>query len=228
MPYPRPFLRLVASGTLYTVEGWSYSLSLIPTGTASSPPTAVPQAVTDALSTFHSATSAAGAKLMMCKLNEIGVDGKYTRPTTVFVDYGPSGFNGSGTVYQAPQVSIAVSLLSDINRGLASKGRFYIAAPKEAPSSSGLLTTTQQTNVRVAVEALLNSLNAAVPGYKVGIASDTREGAMRSVRRVAVGAALDTIRSRRTDIPENKVPGGALSSYEALAYGAGPPAVIAA
>lgn len=206
MTYPRPFLRLVASGTLYAVESWSWSLSMIPdfdnTPTA---PEEVPAGVITAVQTFHtSAGIGSDARLNTVKLNEIDANGRYVdQDSTVLHDYALPGVAGTGPSGLVPQIAWAVTLRTAATRGLAHSGRFYVPLPAVSVAEGGVVGTSAAVALADDAATLINDLNAAVPGWRVGVVSDVRTGAARPVTRVEVGRVLDTVRSRRTNLPEN-------------------------
>jgi hypothetical protein len=64
--------------------------------------------------------------------------------------------------------------------------------------------------VAMGVNTLLNSLNAALDPWRLSVISNVRDGAVRPVTHVQVGRVIDTLRSRRTSIPEAYVTGAPL------------------
>lgn len=208
MTYAFPFLRLVAQGTLFTSETFAFSMSLIGDGVSPPPegPTEVPAAIVTAFRTFWGTNGVIGnqAALRTLKLNHIGTDGRYTSDSTVEFDFAtPYPVGPSLGAYPA-QVSLAVSLRTDAARGRAHAGRFYLPAPSAGlQSTTGTISTSSQTVVGGAVKVLLEAINTALPEWRVGVTSKVGAGAQRPVTTVAVGAALDTIRSRRADVPES-------------------------
>ena len=206
MVYPAPFLRLVAIGTLYGAEDFTFSMSLIEDGVGPFvPPTEVPADVLTALTTFFTGSGLiqAGAQLTAVKLNEIGTDGRYTQPQTVLHEFVPPIAGNSTTNPRPPQVALAVTLDTDARRGLAHAGRFFLPLPAGNISTDGRLSTASQSDYLTAARTLLDDINDAVPGYLVGITSNVGAGEQRYVRQVRVGRAVDTVRSRRTSIPED-------------------------
>jgi hypothetical protein len=217
MSYLRPFLRLVAIGTLYGVEDFSFSMSLIRNTDTPSPPTEVPQGVITAFSTFWTAglgnivPISDAASLATLKLNEIGTDGRYTRQETVFYDY-PTPIKGAGSNHPAPQVALAVSLRTPIRRGRAARGRFYLPLPNVpvggvggADLYPGTISATNQGEYLIGVRNLCQAINDAVDGYTIGVTSDIGPGTEQPVTHVAVGRVYDTIRSRREKFVEEHV-----------------------
>lgn len=209
MTYPGPFLRLVASGTLHDVEQWSWGLSLVPSfnnDPQNDAPDAVPPAIVSAVQTFHSGTYISkAARLTTLKLNLIGPNGRYLNEgETVVHDYGNPGVAGPGpNILFPPQIALAVSLLTARSRGLANKGRFYLPSPSIGVSDDGRIGANMAEAVAGQVTTMLTAINDALPGFVVGVASDTRTGAFQPVTNVRVGRVLDTIRTRRSRLKED-------------------------
>lgn len=208
MAYPKNFLRLVMAGSLYANERWSTSLSLIPNfaGNPSAGPTEVPEAVIEAASDFiQSGRIYSFVRLDTIKLNLIGPDGKYVDPddTVEHTFETPVAGGQSGTI--PPQIALAATLRTGSRRGLANAGRIYIPGPTGNCDASGRLSETDAAAHAAHVADLINDLNVALDEFVVGVASNVRGGAMRAVERVEVGRVFDTIRSRRTSLPEDRV-----------------------
>lgn len=208
MTYLHPFLRLVASGTLHNgEEQFSFSMAFISRDGQPDPvpPAAVPQSWITAFSTYWGATGVVSnaAVLRTLKLNQIGPDGRYTQDDTVEYDYPGTAPVGPVLPNYPPQVAIAISLRTDAARGRAHAGRFYLPSPAASlQPSTGTIGVSAQTTLQGHTKTLLDALNAGLSGYRLGVVSKVGSGAERPVTHIAVGAALDTIRSRRTDIPE--------------------------
>ena len=210
MAYPTPFLRLVASGSLFTVEQFSFSMSLIPAfnndpeGTA---PSEVPQDMIDAFETFWlTSTVSASARLEVLKLNLIGEDGRYASDSeTVLHDYGSTGIAGGGGNQYPAQVALAVSLRTIRSRGRAHAGRFYLPTPALTIGSDGRVAEATVEIVATRIVELVDAINDSVTGFRVGVASDVGTGRHQPVTGITIGRTLDTIRSRRTSIPEGYV-----------------------
>lgn len=216
MVYPTPFLRLVVIGTLYGKETFTYSLSLAPTGGGSNAPSEVPAGVISALTTFHTDTQVACGNqtfLTAIKLNEIGTNGRYVSQSDTVMHEFETGIAGGAIATLPAQCALAITLRTDIKRGRAHSGRFYIPRLGGPVANTGFIPAAQVTGLVTASTALLNSLNAAVPGYAVAVMSDIGTGARRFVRNVEVGQVVDTIRSRRTSLDEARVAGPELGGW---------------
>lgn len=206
MGYLRPFHRLVVSGTLSAEEGFSYGLSLINTSQQIGVRvTSVPQAVIDAVSTFHQASAliANEARITTIKLNQIGTDGRYvSEEDTVLYDF-ETPLPGASVVKYPPQVALAISLKTAKQRGRARAGRFYIPYPAAPLSSNGYMAANEAQNVADIATVFLNSLNAAMTLSRVGVVSNLGTGHEEPVTHVEVGRIFDTIRSRRRSLKED-------------------------
>jgi hypothetical protein len=205
MTYPRPFLRLVAIGTLYDVEDFSFSMSLIqgPNG-PSEPPDQVPAAIVSAFTAFWAAPSLFSNKvaLQTLKLNQIGTDGRYTEPTSVQHDFSPNIFGGAGT-YLPPQIAYAVSLQTAVARGRAHAGRFYLPTPGVNVTAAGYIQPSDLLKISAPVETLLQAINAAFNDeWVLGVTSNIGAGVEHVVTRARYGRVYDTIRNRREKFDE--------------------------
>lgn len=204
MAYPLEFLRLVAIGTLYGTETFSYSMSLIHAGgTTPNAPDEVPVEIIDAFAEFHATALliSQNAALTTLKLNLIGTDGRYVNPETVLYDY-PVPVQGAVGGGPPPQIAMAVSLGTAAQRGRASRGRFYAPLPAAQVSVGAIISDTSQGLWGAAAATLLDEINAALVPWTVGVVSDLGAGAQRPVTHVRIGRALDTIRSRRSSLDE--------------------------
>lgn len=208
MAYPHNIFRLVMSGTLAGSETFSYGITIDKTFTTGSAPEEVPVGVLDAVEAFHSdANIAIGtqAVLTMVKFNEIDVNGRYaSTENTVLHEFDP-GIPGTGGNTMPPQVALAVTLRTAQRRGRASSGRFYIPKLGGAIGTDGRLAAAQALQVATVATTFLNDLNTALDGIgRVAVASDIGTGAINPVTHVEVGRVLDTIRSRRRSLDEER------------------------
>lgn len=211
MVYPGNFIRLVASGTLYGAETFSFGLSIIPNFTSIDDPDPADYIddVATAVGTYFNTVGVDNsASLTLLKLNMIGPNGRYVSDDeTVQYEYDPP-VTGNGSGNPAPQVALAISLMTDRARGRAHMGRFYLPVPSAPLAEDGRITVALATLFATGTTTLLDNINAAMPtNWDVGVASDVGTGAFEPVRRVRVGRVLDTIRSRRRSLDEAYVVG---------------------
>jgi hypothetical protein len=139
------------------------------------------------------------------KLAKIRPDGLYDGNAAVrFVNI-PGGANA---VFHPPQVALAVSLLTGV-RGPSRRGRIFLPGPAFQLTAEFMISENDAAGCALSTAQLLRDLNNA-PGAdpanspKVTIAS--LKGFNTDVTQVRVGRVLDTIRSRRTSLPERYVP----------------------
>jgi hypothetical protein len=212
MPYATRHLRMVVGGTGYPGEIWSWGLNMIYNFEGQAvpdAPDAVPQAVIDAVQTFHSSSARMGiaAALRWIKLNEIDETGHYANQhDTVVYDFPNPVYPNSGAGnYPPAQLSMAVTLRTNRARGPASRGRFYIPYAAVSIENSGLVQLSQAQGLADSASTLVSALNAALDGWDVGVVSDVGNGAQEPVRSVEVGRVPDTIRRRRNQLLEQYV-----------------------
>jgi hypothetical protein len=150
------------------------------------------------------------AALTTVKMNWIGTNGRYIHPYTSRVDY-EAAVHASGNGVQYPnQIALVVTLGTGVARGLAHQGRIFLPLPsKPIDATLAALTNGDQVLYADSVKALLNTLNGLDATRRISIMSKGTPkhpaGQSLKVTTVEVGAALDTMRSRRRKIVEHRV-----------------------
>jgi hypothetical protein len=145
----------------------------------------------------------AGMILQGWKWNQIGRDGKYVSDTTRYHDFGSNGVPGNspvGAIYPN-QVTWVSSWLTDVNRGLAARGRTYW--PTNAPLDQFARTTDTATaemiaSLKTLMESWGNWTGIDITGYAPCVMSPLQEGKSRYIRHIGLGHVLDTQRRRRS------------------------------
>lgn len=215
MPYPGQFHRLVMIGSLYS-DTFNCTLSIVPSALGELGMPAVGDAtlasVAAAVSawwnhgtTAMSSGTISAAKLTGIKLNRIGVDGRYVDPVTYEHTY-PTPIASGVSSNEAPQLAVAITLRTAIERGRASKGRFYLppTVAVTALGTDGRSTVAQALAQANGAKALITSLNSIYTAIgRVGVASDAGAGRFEHVTHVSVGRVPDTMRSRRSTQDED-------------------------
>ena len=208
MAFPGAHSLLVLAGPLFTEERWSIGLRLSRVGPGGSQQIDEDRAapIFDAIATFWAGNFGVGrqAALDLIKLNTIGPDGKYLQPYTVLRELSPVVASGGTPSPFPPQVSCVVTLETGQNRGLAARGRVFLPAPMATVQSDGRMAVADRDAISAGARALVNTINTAASPDRVIVASDVREGAIRQVTAVSVGLVLDTMRSRRTSLQEDR------------------------
>lgn len=210
MPFSSEHYYLTFGGPLGNQEQWSCGLRLDSANnnglTQVDEEAALVIASTVLRTEWAKATNPSGstAGLTWEKLNRIGVDGKYVNDYTNVLDH--AQVNSPNASMYPLQVSMAATLTTAAERGLAAKGRLFLPAPWQPLSGPDKTWSTAQCQVAADwVATLIESLNNAdLPGQVV-IASSTRTGATRSVLGVNVGSVPDTMRSRRNKQAEIRI-----------------------
>lgn len=147
------------------------------------------------------------AALGWVKFNQVGVDGKQLGSVTAFKDLAPVAAGSSSGTYPA-QVALVATLETGLTRGLAHRGRIFLPSPKFPVDADGRITQANADACATSVASLISSINA-VTGYGSTIVAskggiNQAAGDQRSVTGVTVGRVLDTMRSRRTSLPEER------------------------
>jgi hypothetical protein len=151
------------------------------------------------------------AELTMIKYNLIGTNGKYADPSNTVLEDHPTATVGAGNGYVWPQLALAISLRTDAARGPAHAGRFYLPCPQGAPYTDGRYTIDQVSDIVAASTAFLDAINADDASWQVAVVSNVGSGHQRFVDHVQVGRVMDTMRSRRTSLPEDPVVGATIT-----------------
>ena len=229
MTYPGSFHRLVVYGTLYT-DIFNFSLTFVPSAGdgdfVGEPNTALLDAFAPLISNWWDDTVTVDgpgiitqAKLVGFKLNRIGPSGRYADDVTHEHVYAAPILGAVNSTYP-PQNAVAVTVRTAVERGLASKGRFYLPPVGAFGSlaTDGRMSITQAQDIADACKRLITSLNAAEAAWDdggegrgtVGVASDRGIGMFRIATHVSVGRVVDTMRSRRSSLAEEPVESAAL------------------
>jgi hypothetical protein len=145
-------------------------------------------------------------RLREVKLARIAPDGTY-RADPLIASVNVPGGSGPGLRYP-PQVSLAVSLQT-ATRGPRGKGRFYLPGPSIGfDNSTAQISVGDATAVRDSATTWIVNLNdwPGVDGQDPRVTVASSAGMNSDVTGVRVGRVLDTIRSRRGQIPEGYTP----------------------
>jgi hypothetical protein len=214
MPYPGQFHRLVMIGQLYA-EQFNMTLSIVPSGLGELGMPAVDQATIDAVAAdvqpwFANGNGFGGfgfssvVKLTTIKLNRIGPDGHYVDNDAMEKDMGLQA--GQSASLHIPQAALVVTLGTALERGRGSKGRVYTPSNQHMGiSTDGRIPAASATAAATAFKILVDSLNETYTLIgRVGVASNAGAGRFEHVTRLSVGRVVDTMRSRRASLVEDR------------------------
>jgi hypothetical protein len=158
-----------------------------------------------------------GYRTLQIKVSQLGTDGDTDLEMIDFYDYPSPPAGGGGASTLPPQISLAATLTSELQRGLAAKGRMYLPGINSAVSSSSAKLSTITTNplldkLKIFFDAVNTDpdipgrLILASKGHKVaGVGGDPFTyigGVIKDVTGFRVGDVYDTQRRRRDAIPE--------------------------
>lgn len=190
------------------LETWSNGFRLaIPNGTAGDTvTTAQENAFKAAFQAFYaSSIISSGVLLEYMKYGRIEENGHMLPGAAAkVVSYGVS-IGGTGTLSSLPfQSTIAVTWRTNMARGLAHKGRFYIPLPSLASDAgAGTITQASADSVRDKANTLLAAINAVSPYYLAIFSRKSGSPTHQTVVGSSVGRVWDTQRRRRRNLVEN-------------------------
>ena len=105
---------------------------------------------------------------------------------------------GSGGA-EIPQVAMVASLMTG-RRGATGRGRIYLPMPAADAGAGGVFTQQFADTTALRVANFLNGVNSGL-GFGNAVVASTK-GYVTPIEAVRVGRVPDTMRSRRTSIPE--------------------------
>lgn len=166
---------------------------------------------TTKLTEFHQravSNIGSGAKMNFVKFNKIGLDGKYVNQGATHVRFINPPIAGAIGGNISNQIALCVTLTTDVQRGPASKGRFYLPAPVIAIDDTGRISAAKANEIMASVRTLLEDLSDS-PGLDSDVTPDVvvmsrKPGApaARYVTGLRIGRVLDTQRRRRNNMDE--------------------------
>lgn len=214
MPVPTHFRFTFRGDFVGTPEHWSFGLHYrrnIDLGPDAGLADIDKAAVTSAVDFFFSLNGVkipSNAKMTDWRVYQIGTDGKAEGDIHV-EDVSALTVTGAATPIYPPQVALAITKVAD-DRGPGRLGRFYL--PTAAPIATDLrLSVSEATAIGNEVQAFLKSISDAIdiPGTLVSSPcvniSAVGAGVLQDVDHVEVGRVLDTLRSRRRSMLEERV-----------------------
>lgn len=195
--------RLVWTGRLHSTESWSCSLHV-------DAPTGLNLAASNFLIPLAAWMTRAGSKISgQAKMDEIKFNqidpatAKYVLPTSNTLTQDDAG-TGATTASWPPQSTVVVSTRTALDRGRGHAGRFY--PPTGAAGiigTDGRISSADANSMATSAATLLTDINAlvAVGAGRVVVFSKVGQS-VETVTGVRVGRVVDTMRSRRTSLPE--------------------------
>lgn len=220
--YAQPFGRVTISGTMFNgAESWSTGFQI---GFADNPISDLDNVAGQigiAWQTFFTTASVGISnvyKTVQVKVAEIGVTGVTNEENIDYYTY-PTPISG-GAAGQAlpPQITLAATMTTERQRGLASKGRMYLPGINTAiDGTTGKLSSTTTNNINTGFKTFLDAINAdtgipglvivASKGHKLGTLDPNgqpnyADGINSVVTGCRVGDVYDTQRRRRNDFVE--------------------------
>jgi hypothetical protein len=221
--YAHKFARVTISGTCFGgAEEWSTGFQMgSPTTDIVGVGSPGAQNIATAWQTFFTAPTSYisdSYKTTQVKVAMIETDGRTNLDEIDYYLYPTPISGGGGSATNPPQITLAATLTSDNQRGLASKGRMYLPGISlGVNNATGKITTSFVTSVVANFKTFLDSVNtAAGTSGKVILASKGRrtqnlgtdgqpiyiDGRSAWVTGCRIGDVLDTQRRRRNGLVE--------------------------
>lgn len=221
MPYASRFLQVVVGGTLLAgttdEDVWQFGLKVPFTGAAGAAPDE--QTMEDALddleadvTTWWTAIRSSFAPQTIvdfCKINQVGTDGLYTDQNNSFRrDMAPQP--GAAGEPLPADVALVVTLNTDVQRGLAAKGRIYLPSPSVGTVNDGRVAQNAIDAIGTATAAFIKNVGD-FPGLDSGpfvdlgdvsVMSSIGAGTTRTVTSVRIGDLYDTQQRRSNRMRE--------------------------
>lgn len=217
--YAEEHILVTVGGSAYT-ERWQFGMRW--RGAAPFANTALMQATAENValslsgSLFDGGSGlSVGWDIDIVKAAAIGTNGKYMPGTEAgIVDDGAIVVGSRNAGRPAPQLATVITLETGTKRGLAHYGRCYLPPLEFFVEADGRITQARAQAIADGFAAWVNGLDLAQgnPGtsletlmvYSALNANDTRAPVGRMVTAVSVGRVIDTHRSRRESLEEDR------------------------
>jgi hypothetical protein len=205
MAFPSNHTLLTLRGKQFTTqEDWAFGIRFSGAGT----PT---QAMADAAAahaktwiTTANTGYSAQTLLTAVKLAQIGTNGLYI-PGSVAIESFPTSAYGSygSAVVHPPQIALAMTLQSVIPRGPGHQTHVFLPGPHfpVESSSSATISASNITNILANFRTMLLGFNG--DGFGTAGVWSKAHAIAGTVTMLRCGRVFDTMRSRRTSIPED-------------------------
>jgi hypothetical protein len=147
---------------------------------------------------------------------EIGHDGHVLDDSDILVTELEDGdVSGSASNRYPPQIALVVSTIGD-NRGPAQFGRFYLPGPAHDLQTDMRLSTTNADSINTDVTAFLKAVSDSIDldgltsskGCNISSRGNGGAGTLQQIDHVETGRVLDTLRTRRNKLVEERQVGG--------------------
>lgn len=154
-----------------------------------------------------------GYTVDLVKVASIGTNGKYPDGVDAAVQDGTAIITGSRNAgVPAPQLATVATFETGTKRGLAHYGRIYLPVLEwTVQAADGRITAARAADIAVGCAAMLRDIRTALDDGTSELCvfsalkdDDVRAPAVRAVTFVSVGRVVDTHRSRRESLDEDR------------------------
>jgi hypothetical protein len=213
MPYATDHWVITVGGDSWTsTETWQFGVR----ATANGVPVAADQQLLANALAAPTQTMFSSTAFKMYQTNRLmwvkaalvdAAEGHYVFPGAPGLYTYPSPVAGTSSTYApCPQQTLAVTTLTPVARGRASKGRFYLPPGCWQVQTDGRITAAEADSIETAVRTWLLAINATTQVGDVAVFSKLGNGTTNLINAVGVGRVLDTMRSRRRSLAEGRTP----------------------
>lgn len=221
MPVPTHFKFTFRGVFLNTPETWSFGVKFERTVGAGGDATVedvnegtVTDAISGLINGFNGPTMMNNVRVQDWRCYVIGTDGRAEGDIKV-VDVYDANIHGLGSTRQPSQLAVAVTTVGD-DRGPGRLGRFYLPGLVLEMGADLRMGVPDAAMIATNVTAFLKKISDAIdlPGVTfssgaVNISTrGSTAGTKQQVDHVEVGRVVDTLRSRRRALEEERVVGG--------------------
>ena len=220
--YEFKHMRVTFTGSMFGVEIWSTGLLL---GVAGADVTEVPGGIAEELSehweTFFTNANHAisnSYRYQQCKVALINTNGTTDVENIDYWTADSLVTGGQGGTPLPPQITLAATMTSELQRGLAAKGRMFLPGVSSGvDGSTGRLGAAFTNTLNTGFKNFLDAINAdpdipasvvlASKGHKTTTLDTNGQPVYENGRQALVtgcriGNVYDTQRRRRNDLPE--------------------------
>jgi hypothetical protein len=212
MPYTAPHWLITVFGDAWQqTETWQFGVRARIEGVATpADQQTLANSLAAATTSFFGSSSlmiSQYVRMLGIKAALIDFDGTYVSDGPPGMYLYPTPIVGPGSTYvPVPQATIAVTLLTEVSRGRASKGRFYLPPAVRSLGIDGRLAIADADAIETSARTWLGAINGTAQVSNVAVMSKLGDGTTHDVTAVGVGRVVDTMRSRRRSLLEGRTP----------------------
>lgn len=213
MPYDIAHNKLTVLGDCYGgAETWQWSLRYLPSEPATDATLLADATEWLGLMEQFYATGTGNQfsdshRLLAVKAARIGVNGRYPEDQDAQLAELETPQPGGNSTNALPQLAMVVTTETGASRGLAHRGRFYLAGMVASVNDQGVMGDGVREPILAGLVFAMNAMgdNEATSPVEWIVASNTRTGAHRPITRLSMDRVYDTHQSRRRQLESDRL-----------------------